>query len=97
MTTLQGITAQPTTIQPGASSTITVSATGDADRSYTIRGEVVGSMPVQSAEVEVRLDNADVVFKTIASQANPGDVLVTAPDGGTLSVTTVPGVFTFRP
>lgn len=100
MPTLNGITASPTTIQPGQTSLITVDATPDPaapDETYTILGQVVGTG--QQASVDVTLDNPpQQPVRFVTSGGVPGDVLVTAPDGGTLvPVTGQAGKFNFTP
>lgn len=98
MPTLNGITASPTTVTPGQSSLITVSATADPDESLRVRGELVGAVPARQVEVSVLLDNPPLRFTLDPATAQPGDILVTAPDGGSLTpVSGQPGKFTFVP
>lgn len=95
MPTIDSITADPTTIPPGGSSTITVKATADQDTELRVVGQVVGTD--ESAEVVVTVDGPPIRFTKDAESAKPGDVLVTAPDGGTLVEGATPGVYTFVP
>lgn len=93
MPTIDSITADPTTVPPGGTSTITVRATADKDRELRVVGQVVGT--TDRAEVAVTVDGPDVRFTLDATQAKPGDVLVSAPDGGTLVEGSSAGVYTF--
>lgn len=103
MPVLNSITADPTTVTPGQTSLVTVDASPDPvepDRSYRVEAVVVGSDPPQTASITITLDNPPeepVVFTLDPATAVDGDVLVTAPDGGTLSVTGSPHQFTFTP
>jgi hypothetical protein len=95
MPKLNGITANPTTIGATQTSTITVSATPDADRVLRVVGKEVESG--LEAETKVTVKAPALRFVLDPAQAKAGDILVTAPDGGTLSATSTPGVFIFQP
>lgn len=101
-TKLTSITASPSTLAPGRAATITVNAVADPDKVYRIQGVVVGETnpdgSPKQAEVNVTLDNPPLSFSHDPATAKPGDVLVTAPDGGTLvPVSGQPGRYTFTP
>ena len=102
MPTLNSISANPSVLADSSGvSTITVNATADPgtpDQTFRVVGTVVGTS--QQAEAVLTLKGAPgeaVRFTTDAATALEGDVLVTAPDGGTLEATDTPGVYLFRP
>lgn len=95
-TTLNGISASPTTISPGQTSLVSVDATAASDKTFRIVGKVVGTDDV--AEVAVTLDNPGITYSLDPQTARDGDVLLTTPDGGRLTpVSGQPGKFTFAP